>query len=174
MNGAASPALPATPSLRRRLACFVYEGVLLFGVLMITALVYGLGTEQRHALVGQSGLQVVLFLVLALYFVVFWSRGGQTLAMKTWHIRVLTAAGVPLSPLRALLRYQLAWLWFLPALALAHGSGLRTGGAIAGTLLAGVLAYAGIARLMPQRQFLHDIIAGTRLAHWQPAPRGRA
>ena len=27
--------LPRTPSLRRRLAAFVYEGVLLFGVVMI-------------------------------------------------------------------------------------------------------------------------------------------
>jgi uncharacterized membrane protein len=160
MNGAAGPATLPTPSLRRRLACFVYEGVLLFGVLMVTGLVFGMVTGQRHALVGQHALQAVAFVVLALYF-----------TMKTWHIRVLTAAGKPLTPARALARFLLAWLWFMPALALAHLWGLHTGVAIGSTLLAGVLAYAGIARLMPQRQFLHDVIAATRLAHWRPAPR---
>ena len=50
MTAAVDAAAAPTPSLRRRLAAFVYEGVLLFGVLMISALVYGLVTQQRHAL----------------------------------------------------------------------------------------------------------------------------
>ena len=164
-------ASPATPSLRRLLAAFVYEGVLLFGVLMIAALAYGLLTQQRHALVGMHGLQIFLFVVLGLYFSWFWSHGGQTVAMKTWHIRVLTKDGQPVSAARAALRYLWSWLWFLPALAWSHGSGVRSGGGVVLALLAGVLVYALSSRLNAQRQYWHDVLSGTRLVRQAPPPR---
>lgn len=162
----AAPPLQA-PGLRRRLACFVYEGVLLFGVIMLAGLAYGLVTQQRHALVGMHGLQVFVFAVLGLYFGWFWSHGGQTVAMKTWQVRVLTKDGAALSLKRALCRYLLSWLWFLPALGFAHAAGLHTGRSIAAALAAGVLGYAAIGRLNPQRQFLHDLLCGTRLVIWE-------
>ncbi len=172
MTVAAEPAggLP-TPALGRRLACFLYEGVLLFGVVMIAGLFYGLVTRQQHALIGQHGLQAFLFVVLGAYFVVFWSRSGQTLAMQTWHIRLVSMTGAPVSRLRALCRYLLAWLWFLPALAVLGLSGLKGGLPASAALLAGVLAYAGLARLHPQRQFWHDAACGTRLVTWRPERR---
>ena len=70
---------------------------------MAAGLVYGVATQQRHALVGALGLRVFLFLVLGVYFVWFWSRSGQTLAMQTWHIRLVTREGRPVTRLRALL-----------------------------------------------------------------------
>ncbi|MDH5539716.1 MAG: RDD family protein, partial [Rhizobacter sp.] len=45
------------PSLWRRMASFIYEGVLLFGVLMIAGYLFSSLTQQRHALVGRHGLQ---------------------------------------------------------------------------------------------------------------------
>ena len=72
----------------------LYEAVLLFGVVMVAGLAYGLATNQRHALQGNTGLQAFLFIVLGVYFAGLWSTSGQTLAMKTWHIRVLAADGV--------------------------------------------------------------------------------
>jgi len=83
--------------------------------------------------------------------------------MKTWHLRVVTAGGQPLPWGRAMLRYLLSWLWFLPALVSVWALGLHGGGAIVGSLMAGVAAYLLIARLHPQRQFLHDTIAGSRV-----------
>jgi uncharacterized RDD family membrane protein YckC len=166
---APNAAAPTAAGLRRRLAAFVYEGVLLFGVLMVAGLIYGLVTQQRHALAGLHGLQAFLFLVLGLYFSWFWSHGGQTIAMKTWHLRLLTRDGQPVSMGRAWLRYVLSWLWFLPALLASWLAGLHSGGAIGWALLAGVVAYMLLARLSPQRQFLHDLLAGTRLAY-APAP----
>jgi len=165
----APPPPGPTPGLARRLACFVYEGVLLFGVVMIAGYLYSSLTQQRHALQGQLGLQLFLFVVLGIYFVWFWSRGGQTVAMRTWHIRLVTAAGAPVSQRRALLRYLLAWIWFVPALAAAGLAGLKSTGAIFGLLAAGVLAYALLARLHPQRQFWHDVVCGTRLVTWRRA-----
>lgn len=166
-------AAPRAPGLVRRLAAFVYEGVLLFGVVMAVGYVYGLLTQQRHALAGQLGLQVTLFVVIGAYFVWFWSHGGQTLAMKAWRVRLVAADGGPVSPGRALARYLLAWLWFVPALAAAHLSGLRSTSAIFGMLAVGVLAYATLARLQPQRQFWHDVACGTRLVATPPAQSPR-
>ncbi len=159
------------PGLRRRMAAFVYEGVLLFGVLSLAALAYGLVTEQRHALVGLHGLQVFLFLVLGLYFTWFWSHGGQTVAMKTWHVRLLSRDGQPVGAARAWLRYVLSWLWFMPALAGLHLAGLRGGGTVTLALFAGVVLYALLARFNPRRQFLHDLISGTELVYWPTAKR---
>jgi uncharacterized RDD family membrane protein YckC len=160
-----------TPGIWRRLACFLYEGVLLFGLVMTAGLVYGIATQQRHALVGSTGLQMFMLAVLAAYFVHFWSRSGQTLAMLTWHIRLVTVQGAPVSRGRALLRYLLSWIWFLPALATVHFSGLKGAWPTFAAVLAGVLAYAALARLHPDRQYWHDALCGTRLVTWRPVRR---
>lgn len=162
-------ALP-TPSIRRRLAAFLYEGVLLFGVVMIAGLVYSIATQQRHALEGQLGMRVFLFAVFGLYFVWFWTHGGQTVAMQAWHVRLVSADGQALRWPRALLRYLLSWLWFVPAAGVAYLSGLRGGPALYGALFVGVLAYAALAWLRPDRQFWHDVVSGTRLVHWRAKP----
>ena len=163
----------AAPGLWRRLASFLYEGVLLFGVLMIAGYLFSALTQQRHALFGRHGLQAFVFVVLGIYFVWFWSHGGQTVAMKAWHIRLVDHRGAPVSQARALARYLLSWLWFVPALATLSLAGLHGGGAIAGMLIAGVAAYAALARLHPQRQFWHDAACGTRLITSRPAAPGQ-
>jgi uncharacterized RDD family membrane protein YckC len=156
------------PGLRRRLACFVYEGVLLFGVVMIAAYLFSSLTQQRHALVGRHGLQAFLFIVLGIYFVWFWSHGGQTVAMKAWHVRLVDAGGRAVTQRRALLRYLLSWLWFMPSLATLYLFGIRDLTAISALMTFGVLAFAGLSRWHPQRQFWHDAVCGTRLVTWRP------
>jgi uncharacterized RDD family membrane protein YckC len=165
------PVTAPTPSLRRRLACFLYEGVLLFGVVMIAGLLYSVFTQQRHALQGRTGMIVFLFLVFGAYFVVFWSRSGQTLAMLTWHVRLVMADGRPVGKLRAACRYVLSYLWFLPALAAVHFAGLTGGWVTFFAVLAGVLAYAALTRLHPDRQYWHDAVCKTRLVTWYPPHR---
>ncbi|MFG6462720.1 RDD family protein [Roseateles sp. DXS20W] len=162
MTVAADPRA-APPGLARRFAAFLYEGVLLFGVIFFAGFLYSVLTRQQHALEGRVGLGMFLFFVLGVYFVGFWTHSGQTLAMKTWHLRVTDAAGRPLGWRRALLRYLFSWLWFMPALVSVWALGLHGGGAIIGSLLAGVAGYLLIARLHPQRQFLHDAICGSRV-----------
>lgn len=161
-----------TPGVARRLACFVYEGVLLFGVLMVAGLIYGVVTNQRHALVGATGLQVFLFVVLGAYFIGFWCRQGQTLAMRTWHIRIVASgSGQGLQPpgwARASARFLLAWLWFLPALVALHLSGLSGAPTTFAILSAGVVTYALLSLLHPGHQFMHDAMCGTRLVTWRP------
>ena len=46
-----------TPSLKRRMACWLYEGLLLFGVLFISGYLFSTLSQSRHALDNRHGLQ---------------------------------------------------------------------------------------------------------------------
>ena len=169
-GGAPAPgAALVAPRILRRLAAFIYEGVLLFGVVMIAGYLYSALTQQRHALQGREGMIGFLALVVAIYFVTFWSRSGQTVAMKAWHIRLVDAHGRPVSQGRALVRFVLSQAWLVPPLALAKYSGLPAGGYWLLLVLAWVAGYAALAFLRRDRQFWHDVACGTRLINWQPA-----
>lgn len=165
-----APALPAAPGTWRRLACMLYEGLLLFGVVAFAGYLYSTLTQQRHALQGTAGLQAFIFLVVGIYFTWFWAQGRQTLAMKTWGLRIMRRDGRPLTQPRAFARYVASWLWFLPGLAAAGLATRQDGGTVALALGVNVALYALIARLTPSRQALHDLLCDTRLERWQ-APR---
>lgn len=154
------------PPLQRRMACWLYEGMLLFGVVFIAGYLFSTLTQTRHALDNRHLQQAFLFVVFGIYFVWFWSK-GQTLAMKTWHIRVVDAEGKPLSQVRSLWRYLLCWLWFLPPLAAGKAYDLP-GGELTVIMIGWVLIWALLSRFHAQRQFVHDALAGTRLIHFQP------
>lgn len=150
-----------TPSLARRMACWFYEGMLLFGVVFIAGYLFGTLSQTKHALDNRHGLQAFLFLVFAIYFTWLWSK-GQTLAMKTWHIRVLDASGQPLTQSRALLRYLLSWVWFLPPIVAAIP--FQWPAPIVGLLvLVWVFVWAFASRFQLRRQYWHDVWAGTQL-----------
>ena len=121
------------------------------------------GAREAHALQGRHGLQGIVFVTLGLYFTWFWSHGGQTLAMKAWRIRLVQADGDPVSMARAWLRYGLSWLWFLPALLVLWWAGPNGLGFACGVLGAGIVGYAALTRLHPDRQFWHDLVCRTRL-----------
>lgn len=156
------PADTPVPSIKRRLASMLYESMLLFGVVAFAGALFSVLLEQRHALYLRHQLQYVLFFVLGLYFIWFWTHGGQTLAMKTWRVRLVAAAGGDLGYGRATLRYLLAWVWFLPGMAAAWAIGAK-GWMLVLIPAANIVAWALTAWLDPQRQFLHDRIAGTRV-----------
>lgn len=162
---------PAAPPLRRRVACMLYEGVLLFGVLSASTAAYLLVRPllQKLGADGPLVIQLWSFLVMGLYFTWFWQRNGQTLAMQTWRMRVENAAGVPPSWPQAALRYMLAWLWLPPSAAVGHLLGLVKGPFV-GVLCAGLLIWILLAWLDPRRQFLHDRLAGTRLTDLRTKP----
>lgn len=149
------------------MACWLYEGMLLFAVVFVAGWLFSALGQMRDAMDARRPLlQAFLFLVFGVYFVWFWAK-GQTLAMKTWDIRVVDREGRPITQRRALLRYLCAWLWFLPPLAAMAPFDL-SGGEIAVLLCGWVSVWALLSRFHPQRQFLHDALAGTRLV---PAPK---
>lgn len=162
-----------TPSLKRRIAVMAYEGTLLFGILFTAGLAFSVTFNQTHALYLRHAMQYWIFFVLGAYFVWFWSHGGQTLAMKTWHVQVVTAAGRPVSVGRALARYVLSWLWFIPGLSLA--AALRAEGWMMVIIVfVSAAIWAMAIYFDPQRQFLHDRMAGTRLVQTKVSMRKKA
>lgn len=126
-----------TPGLLRRLAAMGYEAVLLFAVAFFAAWVFYFasgGADTTRPGAARLELQLLIGLLFCAYFMWSWLRGGQTLAMKAWKIRL-----VGVTPPKALLR-------FLLACAL-----VPTGISIVWALFD------------RERQFLHDRLCGTRL-----------
>ncbi len=163
-----------TPSLKRRMASFVYEGLLLFGIGLIPGALGALFvalTGHQHPLQSDTTLRAITLLIYAVYFSWFWSARGQTLPMQTWHIRVVTAQGGPLSQSHALMRFVASCAWFAPAAALATLNHWTRWQGLAAVGI-GVVAYALLALLHPQRQFWHDALCGTRLVNADARPRG--
>lgn len=158
------------PPLLRRMACWVYEGMLLFAVVFVAGWLFSTLGQMRDAMDSRRWLlQAFLFVIFGIYFSWFWSR-GQTLAMKTWNIRVVDRTGQPIGQRRALLRYVLSWLWFLPPLA-ALAFVRLSGGEVAVVMLGWVAVWAVLSRFQPQGQFWHDVLAGTRLVTSPPLSR---
>jgi uncharacterized RDD family membrane protein YckC len=158
-----------TPGIWRRMACWVYEGILLFGVVFLSGYLFGTLSQTRYALDNRHALQAFLFLILGIYFVWFWAH-GQTLAMKTWNIRVVDRDGQKLTQQRALLRYVLSWVWFLPPLFVV--APFKLPGAEVAVICVGWIAiWATLSRFHPTNQFWHDAMAGTRLIHSAPLSR---
>jgi uncharacterized RDD family membrane protein YckC len=158
-----------TPRLAIRMACWMYEGILIFGVYFLAAYLFGTLSQTRHGLENRHALQTFLFVVAGIYFVWFWAK-GQTLAMKTWHIRVVDIAGLPISQKRALLRYALCWLWFLPPFAAVAPFSLSVP-EISVLFVGWIVFWALLSRLQTKQQFVHDVMAGTRLVVSPPLSR---
>jgi uncharacterized RDD family membrane protein YckC len=133
-------AAASVPGVGRRVLAMIYESLVVFAIAFFAALAFYGAANGRFTAITRHIFQIYLFLVFGLYFVSCWRRGGQTLPMQAWKLRVVRADGQPVGTGRALLRYALAW----PSL----------------LFLAGGIFWALVDR---DRQFLHDRLAGTRI-----------
>lgn len=87
----------------------VYEAVLLFAVAFFAAWLFFFASGARDATSGwlRYALQLFIGAVFAAYFLWCWLRGGQTLAMKAWGIKL-----IDVTPGKAVLRFLFAVLFF--------------------------------------------------------------
>jgi uncharacterized RDD family membrane protein YckC len=72
---------------------------------------------------GEPAFQLLLLAAAAPFFITSWVRGGQTLGMRAWRLRVETGSGKPLDMRTGILRFLaglltvftgglgLLWLW---------------------------------------------------------------
>jgi uncharacterized RDD family membrane protein YckC len=161
----------------RRYAALSYEGLLLAAVVLLagfltlpaTRSATG-GTLTLPPLPARVFSFCLIFGLAGLYFIWCWTGGRRTLPMKTWRMALVRADGQTVDARTAVLRYLATWIGPLAALltyALLHPRNL---GAHAAWWLA--LNYVWPI-VDPQRQFLHDRIAGTRLV-MAPAPPSSA
>jgi uncharacterized RDD family membrane protein YckC len=155
------------PTVKRRLISMVYETLLGFAVLFLPFLIFEVATHASHTPTVEHMRQALAFLVLGAYFIHQWSRDGQTLAMKTWRLKLVRPGHPNLSLQTAAVRYLLSWMWVLPALLVSLVFGLHQWQAL-GAVGVGILLWSLTAFFDKDRQFLHDKLTGTRLVQLPP------
>jgi len=108
------PDLPAA-GLLRRLAAILYDS------LLISALWFGVATVFLSLSGGRLSapdrplwllytFRATLLLVTFLFFGWFWTRGGQTLGMRAWRLKVVAGPGQAITWSQALRRFAAAGL----------------------------------------------------------------
>ena len=139
----------ATPELWRRLLCMIYESLLLAAVLFVASFIFILAFRGTDSLFFRPAFQLYLLIMAGIYFIWFWTHGGQTLAMQTWKMRIVnadstgnavSAEGKGISLRQAVMRYLFAFIGI--------------------TLFGCGILWALFDR---DRQFLHDRLAGTQI-----------
>jgi uncharacterized RDD family membrane protein YckC len=131
---------PALAGRLIRFASLVYDAILLVPVVFVAAYLFLTVTQDARAGFAHVAFQAWLIVACGGYFVYCWTKGGRTLAMKTWRLKLARPDGAAVDWRRAWLRYALA---------------------VPGVLLLG-LGYWW-AFVDPDSQFLHDRLAGTRV-----------
>jgi uncharacterized RDD family membrane protein YckC len=147
VGATSNPTSPATfphaAGLGRRIACLVYDSLLLLAVLFLGSALFTSVAGTADTFPARIGLQALLVALAGAYFVWCWTRSGQTLPMQAWHLQLVDAeSGRPPCLRKALRRYLLA---------------------IPGTLIAGVSFLWGI--VDRDKLFLHDRLAGTKIVN---------
>ena len=108
-------AAPLNAPLSRRLAALAYDALLLGGLLFLFTLALirlrGGRAIDPDTLWYRASLVAVAFAFCG----AFWTRGGQTLGMRAWRIRVVAQDGRELTWPRAALRFAASWVALLPA-----------------------------------------------------------
>jgi uncharacterized RDD family membrane protein YckC len=133
-----------------------YEFVILFGVVFFfyyafSSLTRLTGAPGIHRNIGQA----FLFLVMAVYFTWFWSKGRRTLPMKTMGLLVVDKNDRPVSTLQAFFRYAAAVALIAAVLAAVKYL----------LLIFGILFLLPIAWTLvdKDKRALYDVLSGTRL-----------
>jgi uncharacterized RDD family membrane protein YckC len=118
MSNNSNPDQWAQPSLWRRLSAIIYDSALVAAVLLMAMalvvvpidLIFGSESFDAATLRSNPFYLIYLFCVMVGFHILFWTRGGQTLGMRAWRLKVLRNDGQPLKLKDALLRYFAAIL----------------------------------------------------------------
>jgi uncharacterized RDD family membrane protein YckC len=141
----ARPATPERAGLPRRLAAMFYDTLLLLALLMVATALFlpftgGEAIDPHTQPALELVYRLVLLVLVAGFFGLFWTRRGQTLGMATWRLRVEREDG-----------RLLTW-----------GDSLRRLGWALVSLLPLGLGFAWLL-VDPERRAWHDRLSGTRV-----------
>jgi uncharacterized RDD family membrane protein YckC len=108
-----TPELPP-PGFLRRLGAMFYDSLLLLALLMMLSYPYvWLTGGDRPGLTARTLYQLYLLAICFLFYAGFWIRGGQTLGLRTWRLKLVRRDGGPITWTLALQRFAAAWLSLL-------------------------------------------------------------
>jgi uncharacterized RDD family membrane protein YckC len=107
-----SSSSPATPW--RRFAAIVYDVLAVVAIVMVVGLLAQMATGGKlfdaHGRMLTWWYQPLQGVVVGAYFLLSWLRGGQTLGMRPWRIRVTDTHGEPVGWRRGVVRLAVAAL----------------------------------------------------------------
>jgi len=103
---------PAPASVGMRLTALIYDLFPLLGVWFFAGAIGLSVAGDQNKFARNTAIQALVLLFTAGYFVVSWTRGGQTIGMRAWRLRVVNEDGSRVTWARALLRFILATLSF--------------------------------------------------------------
>ncbi len=126
--------------LLRRLAAATYDALLVVALFVVPTFAAMLLRGGEPVPPGSTLYQALLLATAGAFFIGFWTRGGQTLGMRAWRLRIEGDAGDPLTLRQGLVRFLMA----IPSIAV-FGLGILW-----------IL-------VDPHKQTLPDRIAGTRV-----------
>lgn len=93
--------------IKRLIAC-IYDALILIAIWMLVTWFYIICFGEVLSVYQRSLLQIFLWLSAGVYFIFSWYKGGQTLALKAWKMKVVSQANTGLSFKVCFLRYVLA------------------------------------------------------------------
>ena len=105
---------PKNASLPRRLGAMLYDGLLVLAVLFMATLPFIAIRGGEPVEPNNVPYQLTMLAVIYVFFVFFWTRGGQTLGMRSWRMRLETTEGHLPSVTTASLRFAAALVSLLP------------------------------------------------------------
>ncbi len=161
-----------------RLAAALYDALLIVAIVMVTtALFLPLTGGEAITRASAGPLEYLYRLAVAgavtAYLCLCWVRVGQTLGMKAWRLRLVTAAGDRVMFGRALLRALLIGGLYLLALTTLAAAFVREVPTWAGAVGALPLVASYLWRLVDRAgDTLHDRLSRTRVLRVPRTPRG--
>ena len=107
-----------------RLAAFIYDGLLVLGIWFVLGIIFVAANGGEHVAQHNPFLPSAMFIVLFWFNVHFWRRGGQTLGMRAWRLRLINDNKGPMTLMQCLVRFLVSigstlilfmgyfWVWF--------------------------------------------------------------
>lgn len=163
-----STALPLA-GLGRRIGALFYEALILSALILILGALFQFvfPNVANHRFLRFSFFAYEIILTF-IYFNFCWSK-GQTLAMKTWRIRLCRVDNQPITIRQAIVRYSLIFITLFPLIpvyVMVKHQALPP----YAVWIASIWAMAPYLWALKDResQFLHDAVLGTRLIFVAP------
>ena len=97
----------------------LYDSLLVFACLVMLAIISTAYLDGESVYAGGAiyvlVYNIIRFLIIFLFFVLYWSRGGRTLGMQSWRLQLETMDGERASLGAATIRFFAALLSWAPA-----------------------------------------------------------
>lgn len=101
-----------TASRFKRIAALIYDSLLIIALLFLSTFLLLLARDGETFGPNHVGYILSQLMVGGLYLVFCWTKGGQTLGMLAWRIKLINSLNQPITVQQGIKRYVFACLGF--------------------------------------------------------------